>query len=196
MDEQTSPPISDDPSVVLALVSAAREGDTAAPTPRVNVNWWLYYAEASASRMRRARRQDRPDDALAWAKAGHAVYAYLAEEVPDHRLGFETSGEHLRVLCIHHVDERLEDPFLDPSAVFGWVRRRLSISFDEAVERSKTWKAEGVALLKSGRWSTQEFLCLRRIKSMLGVLYLLVEDPNIVVPPDLMQWYALRADLP
>jgi hypothetical protein len=160
--------------------------------PRFN---WLLLAEAASTESWLAARVDDRPAGLAWARVAIAAYDLLAARAAANA-HFQTSHEcaamRVRVSRITALGPAAGDPVLDPSRVVRWFFDRLSLTPDEAVERTAWFMhASDEERRRAYRANREWHLEAYRVRQRLQIIRSLVDLHAIQPQPDLQAWLAL-----
>lgn len=151
---------------------------------------WIGLAFRASTEARAAATAGRSTDARAWATVALAVYAHLANPQS------QVNAMMLRSFLIRAFGPQSGDPVLDPEQVMAWFRASVAGTTPEtAAAASATAKSQlrAGALDEVAAGRLRETIGpLREIKHRLGVIALLAQRPEVVLPADLLAWLNMR----
>ncbi len=148
---------------------------------------WHGFAEGATFRSRRSLESPSPDQR--WGRIAISVYDRLAaDSEPDPGIAdsFSRSWMLLRVSMIRAFGPHEGDPVLDPAVITGWFFRGVSMSFEDASEKTKNWQSCGIEVIRA----------LRGIKNKLNIILAFSNLDICVMDPELQTWLSLLPDLP
>jgi hypothetical protein len=154
---------------------------------------WLGLAFSASTAARAGATADRAAEARAWANVALTVYEHLGD--PQSQL----NAMMLRAYLIRALGPQSGDALLDPERIMSWFRASVvGTTAESAAAASATTKSQ----LRSGprdeaaeRRLLETLTPLRQIKNRLGVIELLAQRPEVVLPADLRAWLDVRSVL-